>query len=677
MELSSSPSSSLGDQPLKRRLGSLSDLDGDNMSSASQPLYNVLNSGEHADSPPQNDRHNVHHHREVAHALSNAYKTDAVLQNVELRVADDNIVAERRKSRRLASKRRAADRGLRRKMSIEEMLTKNTWQKWVQFGRFPAKMVLHVLLLLMQSAQIIMLTSQMSYFHRFSERTFAYFFMPEDCLGADNAPYPIGGFKDCYLFTQEDTVDQLVKAIDAVNEIQYTSVDFYRDITNATYPQPSQTLTVVSYNEVGDITDEDAGIDDSIRYNTTTYEVSPDDHGPFQNMSDIERSKFFHDLYSMQHEINLGTWVAQEYRACVTWNVKITYVFDYGASIAVAIDANILENWCEEESIVSRLFHNLNIFNWAIIVICIPYFGLICTSLYRSAIVYRNVRDVLSKIEGRMQKGGVNLSQSAGQMRQQSLDAKAKALSGERGSSPLRRPEEKDGDNETSTRGGIDPTDADDFTEYTVVWNRLTCLDKIRFFRWWVLCTFVAILTNTAASILRLVHSFNNNQMGAADDDWTMYLDSIGIALLYIQVLHYFEHKHEYFQLIATLQIGIPRVLKFLVGVAPLLLAYNFVGMIFFANYSPFFANFGAGMITLFAVMNGDEVADSFDQMTTASPVMSQIFWYTYICLFIFVVLNIFIAIIEAAHEVTEMQHTNDFGGNVHDTRRSVHVTAV
>lgn len=244
--------------------------------------------------------------------------------------------------------------------------------------------------------------------------------------------------------------------------------------------------------------------------------------------------------------IVLACRVAQEYRACVTWNVKITYVFDYGASIAVAIDANILENWCEEESIVSRLFHNLNIFNWAIIVICIPYFGLICTSLYRSAIVYRNVRDVLSKIEGRMQKGGVNLSQSPGQMRQRSLDAKAKALSGERRSGPLRRPEEKDGDAKTSDNEGnrIDPTDADDFTEYTVVWNRLTCLDKIRFFRWWVLCTFVAILTNTTASILRLVHSFNNNQMGAADDDWTMYLDSIGIALLYIQVRfsHFSDH---------------------------------------------------------------------------------------------------------------------------------------
>ena len=149
-----------------------------------------------------------------------------------------------------------------------------------------------------------------------------------------------------------------------------------------------------------------------------------------------------------------------------------------------------------------------------------------------------------------------------------------------------------------------------------MIWSRLNFWDKVRFFRWWVLCTFVAIITNVVASVMRLVHSYNNNQMGAADDQATMLLDGIGIALLYIQVcdfvhmvspplqhycfycslpftfdsllqvVHYFEHRHEYFQLIATLQIGIPRVLKFLVGVAPLLIAYNFVGMIFFANYS-------------------------------------------------------------------------------------------
>ena len=72
-----------------------------------------------------------------------------------------------------------------------------------------------------------------------------------------------------------------------------------------------------------------------------------------------------------------------------------------------------------------RLFHNLNILNWIIIAICIPYFGLICTSLYRSFVVYNRVRGVLSKIEGRAINGGtVN---TPGTMRQRSLHAKARA----------------------------------------------------------------------------------------------------------------------------------------------------------------------------------------------------------------------------------------------------------
>ncbi len=34
-------------------------------------------------------------------------------------------------------------------------------------------------------------------------------------------------------------------------------------------------------------------------------------------------------------------------------------------------------------------------------------------------------------------------------------------------------------------------------------------------------------------------------------------------------------------------------------------------------------------MMTLFAVMNGDEVADTFNQLTTNQPVASQLFLYT------------------------------------------------
>ena len=58
-------------------------------------------------------------------------------------------------------------------------------------------------------------------------------------------------------------MQQIIDAIDAVNDIQNSSVDFYRTIENATYSQIPQTLTVVSYNEVGIAADDDDGLPES------------------------------------------------------------------------------------------------------------------------------------------------------------------------------------------------------------------------------------------------------------------------------------------------------------------------------------------------------------------------------------------------------------------------------
>ena len=57
------------------------------------------------------------------------------------------------------------------------------------------------------------------------------------------------------------------------------------------------------------------------RYNsvsTVTYDVSSSDVGPFQNMSNHNRSEFFARLFHMKHEINLGTWcVSSSILACL------------------------------------------------------------------------------------------------------------------------------------------------------------------------------------------------------------------------------------------------------------------------------------------------------------------------------------------------------------------------
>ena len=78
-------------------------------------------------------------------------------------------------------------------------------------------------------------------------------------------------------------------------------------------------------------------------------------------------------------------------------------------------------------------------------------------------------------------------------------------------------------------------------------------------------------------------------------------------------------------------------------------LGYAFFGMVCFGSFSDRFESFSASMITLFAVLNGDVIRETFLNLSEKSPYVSQVYMYTFICLFIYVVLNVFIAIIEEA----------------------------
>ena len=71
--------------------------------------------------------------------------------------------------------------------------------------------------------------------------------------------------------------------------------------------------------------------------------------------------------------------------------------------------------------------------------------------------------------------------------------------------------------------------------------------------------------------------------------------------------------------------------------------------MVCFGSFSDRFESFSASMITLFAVLNGDVIRETFLNLSEKSPYVSQVYMYTFICLFIYVVLNVFIAIIEEA----------------------------
>ena len=101
--------------------------------------------------------------------------------------------------------------------------------------------------------------------------------------------------------------------------------------------------------------------------------------------------------------------------------------------------------------------------------------------------------------------------------------------------------------------------------------------------------------------------------------------------------------------LILTLKHGLPRVLRFMVGVMPIMFGYAFFGMLYFGGSTTRFGTLGSSLVTLFAVLNGDVIRETFLDLMYVDATVSQIFMYTFISLFIYVVLNVFIAIIEEA----------------------------
>lgn len=80
-----------------------------------------------------------------------------------------------------------------------------------------------------------------------------------------------------------------------------------------------------------------------------------------------------------------------------------------------------------------------------------------------------------------------------------------------------------------------------------------------------------------------------------------------------------------------------PYVWRFLLGVFPLFMGYMFLGLALFWDSKRFTTPSGA-MFTLFAVLNGDMVYDTYNDLHLIDFVLSQIYLYSFIILFINVV---------------------------------------
>jgi hypothetical protein len=176
-------------------------------------------------------------------------------------------------------------------------------------------------------------------------------------------------------------------------------------------------------------------------------------------------------------------------------------------------------------------------------------------------------------------------------------------------------------------------------------WRDLPFSKKMKFFNIWFFIASIGNICNMVGPVL----SIKNEVYGSSVTIWRMAMVGLGCMMAWITMVQYFEHSGSYYVLILTLKKGTPRVLRFVVGILPIFVGYAIFGVAIFSPYSDYFASMDDASVTLFALLNGDDIHNIFEELSSFFPVLSRIYLYTFISLFIYAVLNIFIAIVEDA----------------------------
>ena len=171
------------------------------------------------------------------------------------------------------------------------------------------------------------------------------------------------------------------------------------------------------------------------------------------------------------------------------------------------------------------------------------------------------------------------------------------------------------------------------------------CLTILRMYVSYPHCNAVATILNAFQFVSSLLLLFT----------YTSSFSFISFLLAFTCMFAYFHssvylHKSFTYQTIySTLYYSLPKVISFLVGVVPVFGGFVFFALSVFYSCEVFHSTSNASQ-ALFSLMNGDSIYDISYQLKGMYFVLGQVYSYTFCVLFIVVVMNVFISIIQEAY---------------------------
>ncbi|ETV74217.1 hypothetical protein, variant 1 [Aphanomyces astaci] len=250
------------------------------------------------------------------------------------------------------------------------------WEKYWYHGRVPWKVVLHVLLMLCGTLQIMLYDNQNSAYVRASYRNWAYFFLPN---GASTSSFSMDTTPlEESIFTVNDTLLAVAHVRDA-----YFSI---KDLSVATYDYHYASPSVVQPMLMSVIQYQNKTILPRREFN-----ITPTSLGPFDDLhTSAAALAFLHSIVSIDfafplRDIDYGPF----YFDCFDWTVRLTLAMHENSHLRMRVDECSLDV-CSVNDVWATLRGRFLWLNLVVAGLTVIYIVLLGRSLLRAVASFSN-----------------------------------------------------------------------------------------------------------------------------------------------------------------------------------------------------------------------------------------------------------------------------------------------
>lgn len=197
--------------------------------------------------------------------------------------------------------------------------------------------------------------------------------------------------------------------------------------------------------------------------------------------------------------------------------------------------------------------------------------------------------------------------------------------------------------------------------------TRLGLSDRLEFVDFWLCLIVLNDILVISGTIIKI--TIDLQMISKTRFMYASVLLGTGLLLVWCGVIRYLGYLRTYNVLILTLKKSTPNLLKFLIGAMILFIGYATCGWVVLGPHHIKFKTFSTSMECLYAITNGDDIFATFSLARDeyASHHLSSMIWwftrfylYSFVILFICVVINLLYAVIIDAYEsIKEMADEN------------------